>query len=45
MLKILSWNVDSATTKKAALTAFCKTEKYDNHPTRNTIEGGKIIQN
>ena len=29
MLKILSWNVDSATTKKAALTAFCKTEKYD----------------
>ena len=29
MLKILSWNVDSTTTKKAALTAFCKTEKYD----------------
>ena len=29
MLKILIWNVDSATIKKAALTAICKTEKYD----------------
>ena len=29
MLKMLSSNVDSATTKKTALTAFCKTEKCD----------------
>ena len=29
MLKILSWNVDIATTKNAVLAAFCKTENYD----------------